>query len=155
MSEAVVTAPPKKSLMPVMLAALLAAGLAGGGAWYYATQGSAATPAEPKLLPAQYHKLDPSLVVNIDDGGGLRYLQVELQVMARDPLVFAAVDAHAPAIRDGLLSLFGRYKYAELMAPEGREKLRVEALAVIRAAVPDAQQADTLEALYFTSFVMQ
>lgn len=155
MSEAAVAAPHKKSMMPVVLAALMAAGLAGGGAWYYASQSTAAVSAEPKLLPAQYHKLDPSLVVNIDDGGGLRYLQVELQVMARDPLVFAAVDAHAPAIRDGLLSLFGRYKYAELMAPEGRERLRAEALAVIRSAVPDQKQADTLEALYFTSFVMQ
>ncbi len=156
MSEAAVAAPPKKSMMPVVLAALLAAGLAGGGAWYYASQSNAAAAsAEPKILPAQYHKLDPSLVVNIDDGGGLRYLQVELQVMARDPAVFAAIDAHAPAIRDGLLSLFGHYQYAELMAPEGREKLRSEAMAVIRGALPDAKQAETLEALYFTSFVMQ
>lgn len=147
--------PPKKSLMPIMLAVLVAAGVAGGGGWYYATQRGEAAAAEPAILPAQYHKLDPALVVNIDDGGGLRYLQVELQVMARDPAVFAAVDTHAPAIRDALLTLFGRYPYARLMAPEGREALRGEALTAIRTALPDAEQASTLEALYFTSFVMQ
>ena len=94
-------------------------------------------------------------MVNIDDAGSLRYLQAELQVMARDPKVFADLDAHAPAIRDALLSLFGRYPYADLMAPEGREKLRAEALEAIRAALPDAKAAASIEALYFTSFVMQ
>ena len=155
MSQAAAAPTPKKSLMPMLVAAVVAAALAGGGGWYYARQHAPDPDAAPAILPAQYHKLEPALVVNIDDAGSLRYLQAELQVMARDPKVFADLDAHAPAIRDALLSLFGRYPYADLMAPEGREKLRAEALEAIRAALPDAKAAASIEALYFTSFVMQ
>lgn len=154
MTEAVAAVAPKSKALPVLLAVIVTAALAGGGVWFYLGQGPAAD-APPLVLPAQYHKLDPAFVVNVDDRGTLRYLQAELQVMSRDAEVFALIDQHAPAVRDALLSLFGRHRYSDLMQPEGREVLRREALETIRKALPDAALAASIEAVYFTSFVVQ
>jgi flagellar protein FliL len=157
MSEAVAqnVAAPKSRLLPVLLAVIVAAALAGGGAWFVLGGQQTDPDAPAAIKPALYHKLDPAFVVNVDDRGALRYLQVELQVMARDPAVFTLIDQHGPAVRDALLDLFGRRAYAELMQPEARDALRTDALETIRTSLPDAALAAGIEAVYFTSFVVQ
>ncbi|WP_372717443.1 flagellar basal body-associated protein FliL [Immundisolibacter sp.] len=113
--------------------------------------------AAPKkaTAPAAYTPLDPPFVVNFEDDGAIRFLQVSVDVMSRDPAVGEAVKLHMPAIRDQLIILFSSSDYATLSSREGKETLRAEALTTLKALLK-AQHAPTdVDGLYFTNFVMQ
>ena len=59
-----------------------------------------------------------------------------------------------PLIRNNLLLLMSNRDYQSLMSREGKEKLRMEALAEIRA-VQKKQGGEDIDDLLFTSFVVQ
>jgi flagellar FliL protein len=64
------------------------------------------------------------------------------------------VQRNIPLIRNNLLLLMSNRNYQALMSREGKEKLREEALAEIRA-VQKKQGGDDVDDLLFTSFVVQ
>lgn len=153
-----------KSLLTIALVALIAAGAAGGGAWYFTRHaGKEEKTAETDAkkpgqvpAPAQYFALDPPFVVNLaGDAGGARYLQVEVQLMTRDPESLAAIQLHAPAIRARLLMLFAQQDAAGLVSREGKERLQNAALGEVKALLVAETGKPAAESLLFTSFVMQ
>jgi len=153
-----------KSLLTIGLVALIAAGAAGGGAWYITSHGAKEEkPEGPKAAspgtvpaPAQYFALEPPFVVNlVGESGGARYLQVEVQLMTRDPESLKAIELHAPAIRARLLMLFAQQDAAGLMSREGKERLQNAALGEVRALLVAETGKPSADALLFTSFVMQ
>ena len=101
-----------------------------------------------------YYAIDPPLVVNFEDGSAVRFLQISMEVMARDQKAIDAVQKNAPLIRNNLLLLMSNRNYQSLMSREGKEKLRQEALAEIRA-VEKKEGGPDIEDLLFTSFVVQ
>ncbi|HSW14071.1 MAG TPA: flagellar basal body-associated FliL family protein [Solimonas sp.] len=159
----VAAAPKGKPVVLIMIVAvLLSAGASGGAAWWFsshgaapAAHGEAAQPVEVPKAPAQYLALDPAFVVNLDDATASRYLQAEIQVMARDNAALEAVKLHHPRIRNALLLLFGQLKPAELENRAGKEKLQAAVLAEIQKILKDETGKPGVEAVYFTSFVMQ
>jgi flagellar protein FliL len=155
--EAPVAAPPPKprSKLPLILVSVLLAAGIGVGGWYFGHLGAPAPDTPKPLPPPVYHRLEPAFVVNVSDRDTLRYLQAEVQVMARDAAVFEKLEAQGPAVRDALLTLFAGYPYSELISVEGRERLRVDTLTRLREALDDEAAAAQIEAIYFTSFVMQ
>lgn len=153
-----------KSLLTIGLVALIAAGAAGGGAWYFTSHGAKEEkPEGPKVAspgtvpaPAQYFALEPPFVVNlVGESGGARYLQVEVQLMTRDPESLKAIELHAPAIRARLLMLFAQQDAAGLMSREGKERLQNAALGEVKALLVAETGKPSAESLLFTSFVMQ
>ena len=153
-----------KSLLTIGLVAVIAAGAAGGGAWYFASHaGKDVKPDAPKAkspgevpAPAQYFALEPPFVVNlVGETGGARYLQVEVQLMTRDPESLKAIELHAPAIRARLLMLFAQQDAASLMSREGKERLQNAALGEVKALLVAETGKPSAESLLFTSFVMQ
>jgi len=113
--------------------------------------------AEPKAPPV-YQAFDQPLVVSFQEQGSMRFLQVTVEVMARDEKSIAAVQTHMPVLRNNLLDILSGRGFAELTSRTGKEALRKECLAevqkIIRAnATPD--HPATVEDLYFTSFVVQ
>ena len=112
---------------------------------------------DPTMLePALYQPLEPPLVIAFEgQDGSTRYLQMSLQVMARDPAVIDAVKTHAPAIRNNFLFIIGNRDYAGLATVEGKEKLRAEMLQEVRAILQRNTGKPGVEEVYFTSFVMQ
>jgi flagellar FliL protein len=107
-------------------------------------------PAEPPI----YHAFEP-LVVNFEESGELRFLQVTVEVMAREPKVIAAVQANTPFLRNNLLLLIGSREMKQLMTREGKEQLRALALSEVRAALKKVSPDSEIEDVYFSSFVMQ
>jgi flagellar FliL protein len=103
---------------------------------------------------AVYYAIDPPLVVNFEDGSAVRFLQITMEVMARDQKAIDSVQRNIPLIRNNLLLLMSNRNYQTMMSREGKEKLRGEALAEIRA-VQKKQGGDDVEDLLFTSFVVQ
>jgi flagellar FliL protein len=99
--------------------------------------------------------LDPSFIVNFEDQGVLRYLQIGVTVMSRDTAVIEAVASNMPPIRNNLIMLFASQSYANLGSTEGKEKLRNQALEAIQSILLKEIGRPGIEAIYFTNFVMQ
>jgi flagellar protein FliL len=109
-------------------------------------------PAAPPL----YLALDPPFVVNFQADQIVRFLQVSVGVMSRDPKTLDLLKDNDPLLRNDLLILFADQKYSQLATPAGKEQLRADALAAIRKDLAQAGgDPNRVEAVYFTSFVMQ
>jgi flagellar protein FliL len=103
---------------------------------------------------AFYYAFDPPMVVNFEDGSVVRFLQISMEVMAHDQKAIDSVQKNMPLIRNNLLLLMSNRNYQSLMSREGKDKLREEALAEIRA-VQKKQGGGDVDDLLFTSFVVQ
>lgn len=105
--------------------------------------------------PPQYLPLDPPLVISFQDRDQIRFLQVTVELMAREDKAIAAVQAHAPVIRNNLLMLMGAPTLAELVSRDGKEQLRQSALAEVQQILVAQTGSPGVEDLYFTTFVVQ
>lgn len=149
-----------KKLLIIAVAAVLAVGGAGTGAWFFLHKSAAAGKAEAKHAelpkPAQYFAMDPAFVVNLngpDDGP--RYLQLEVQLMTRDPESLKRIQENAPAIRAHLLMLFSQVQAQDIADIAGRKKLQAAALAEAQKLMTAETGKKSVEDLLFTSFVTQ
>jgi flagellar FliL protein len=148
----------KKSLIIVIVLAVVLLAGGGVGAWFaFGPHGK-----KPKVAkqeppaPALYVALDPPFVVNFEADQQVRFLQVTAQLMSRDPATIELLKTNDPVVRNDLLMLFGGQKYAVVSTREGKEALRTQTLAAVRKIVASAGgKPEKLEAVYFTSFVMQ
>lgn len=141
----------------LVVALLLASGVGGYALLKLrANAGGVAKAAQPKLVKDEiYLPLDPPFVVNFRDDESLRYLQVGVTLMSHDPDAIAAAKNADPVIRDALVSLFSSKDYSIISDPAGRQKLQEQALAAVRKIVQARLGRPGIDALYFTSFVMQ
>ncbi|MFZ4791865.1 MAG: flagellar basal body-associated FliL family protein [Candidatus Competibacteraceae bacterium] len=124
-------------------------GAAHGEAGYSAP--GAVKPSPPKL----YQLIEPAFIVNFEDQGVLRYLQIGLSVMTRDKLVVDAITNNMPQIRNDLILLFANQKVETLSTNEGKEKLRTQAMEKVQAILTKEIGYPGIEAIYFTAFVLQ
>jgi len=152
----------KPSRWPLILIIVLLMALAGVGAGWYLSQRKSETdtiPAVQPILPAPalYYALEPAFIVNLDSAGfeGPRYLQLEVQLMTRDPRVHAAIAEHAPALRARLLLLFDEISLNDIATREDKQHLQHKALDEVRHLIQAETGSDAIEALLFTSFVTQ
>ena len=150
----------KKSLILILAAVLV---LGGGGAGAYFAFGGKhddkaakeKTHEEPKL-PPKYVTLDPPFVVNFEAESAVRFLQVTVGIMTRDPATELLIKENDPRVRNDLLLILGGQTFATVSTTEGKEALRTRCLESVRAIVKEmGGESKKIEALYFTSFVMQ
>jgi flagellar protein FliL len=154
---------PTKSRKGLFIGIAAAVVLLGGGAGAYfafAGKGEDKHDAEKAKaearLPAQFVELEPPFVVNFQPLSPVRFLQVTVQLMTRDVELVHMLEHNAPIIRNDLLLLFGNKQVAEVSSSEGREALRAAALETVRGIITaEGGKPEALEAVYFTSFVMQ
>jgi flagellar FliL protein len=110
---------------------------------------------DPKAA-AIYVGFEPPFVVNFPAESAVKFLQLTVQIMTRETTVEHEIKGNDPAIRDALLTLFGQQTAEKLATPEGKEELRAQALEAVRGVIKgEGGEADKVEAVYFTSFVMQ
>ncbi|NND54968.1 MAG: hypothetical protein HKN56_08375 [Gammaproteobacteria bacterium] len=131
----------------------------GGGE---AADGAAKEAAEEEPTgPPIYLALEPALVASIDDEDAIRFVQINVEVMARKQAALNAVMTHTPVIRNNLLMMLGRKDISELTSSEGKEKFRQEALEEVQSVLKKMEPADPdeplgdIEDLYFTGFMVQ
>ncbi len=105
--------------------------------------------------PAIYFAFDPPLIVNFDDTQSVRFLQLQIEVLARDEKAIEAVKLHQPVMRNNLLMLMNGREYKVLMTREGKEALRLECLKEVQRILKKETGSPGIEDLYFTSFVVQ
>jgi len=150
---------PKKKKGKLLLIGALAVLVAGGvGGWVMMKggKGGHAEAAEAaKAKPALYLQLDPAFVVNFQDAEALRFLQIGVNVMSHDPEAIAAAKEADPEIRNALLMLFSAQDVKSLSDVKGKQKLQAAALAEIQRVLKEKIGRPGVDAVYFTSFIMQ
>ncbi|CDH47140.1 MAG: flagellar basal body-associated FliL family protein [Candidatus Competibacteraceae bacterium] len=104
---------------------------------------------------AIYQAIDPPFIVNFEDQGVLRYLQIGLAAQTRLQPVADAITANMPQIRNNLIMLFADQKLERLTTNEGKEQLRMQALTQIQAVLTKEIGYPGVDAVYFTIFVLQ
>jgi len=147
-------------MMIIIGAAVLVVGVAGAlvltHAFGHSTKTSQAAADKKPVGPPLYLPLDPPFVVNFQADQLVRFLQISVEVMSRDQKTLDLLKNNDPVVRNDLLILLGNQKYTALSTPAGKEQLRADALAAIRKDLVQAGGDPKLvEAVYFTSFVMQ
>lgn len=156
-------AAPKKGkgkLFLIIGLAVVLLGGGGGGFFFWKSKQAAAETAkqkEPaKKEPLQFLTLDPAFVVNFEASQAVRFLQIEVRLASRDLPTIEMLKHNDPLIRNDLLLLFGNQDYTQVATRAGKEKLRSDTLAAVRRIIKsEGGEAEKVEGVYFTSFVMQ
>lgn len=164
MPEPDTTAAHAKNRQLTVIIVLLVLLLVGGGIAFYLsirrhdTTGSTAAAAGKVKLSQQpaYLALDPTFVVNFKDRDSMqRYLQVGMTLMSHDPAAIADAKQAMPVIRNALLLLLSAQDADALATPAGKRALQKQALSAVQGIIKAQLGRPGIEALYFTSFVMQ
>ena len=151
-----------KFIIIIVVALLLAIGASVGGTWFFLHKSAAKTeehPAEAAAptgkAPAIYEPLAPAFVVNLDQNGRQRYLQVSITLMTRDKAGLDALKVHMPVIRNNLVMLFSGQSFDALATPIGQEMLRQKATASVQEVAQKEVGKLVVDQLLFTNFVLQ
>lgn len=110
--------------------ALLALAASGGNA-----AGGGSGPAEG----VNYIAITPPLIVNYGGPGKVRYIKAELSLRAENAADATEVTHHLPLIRDRLVSILSAQTEEVISSAEGKEYLRVYALAEINKALLEVE----------------
>lgn len=150
----------KKLMMGVVALALVGGGVFAGMTFLGGDEPTAdeasAEDAAPSKGPALYTSLHPPLVVNFKDSvGDSHFMQITMEVMAREQTTINAVREHTPVIRNALILLYGGAIYEEVVTVEGKKKMLADGLAEIQAVMTEQIGEPGVEAVYFTALVIQ
>ena len=143
------------------------------------------TGAEDKVkehIPVIYSPMHKPFIINFEDTRKARYVQIEITAMSHVQDSLDLFTEHSPVIRNNFITILSSQNYTELSTREGKEKLNAELLKSVNATIaaevenspPPAKEGDDdgekkeknttppkdkehvyIDALYFTSFVMQ
>ena len=153
-----------KLILIIVLAILVVSGITVGTLFFTGVLGSGKSSkddagdehAEEVVLgPVTYFELKPEFVVNFEGEQKANYLQVDIQLMTRNAAAINVFEEHAPLIRNNILLILSGQKYDELRSLEGKEKMRAEVLAGVQQIVEEELGSPAVEAVFFTSFIMQ
>lgn len=129
-----------------------------------AADAQAAAEAEPEIEevavnsddPELYTGIHPAMIVNFRDAvGDQHFMQIEMELMARDQKVIEAVKNHSPLIRNNLILLYGGVQYELITTREGKEQMLADGLREIQQVLASRVGKPNVEALYFTSLIIQ
>ncbi|RYY73737.1 MAG: flagellar basal body-associated protein FliL [Gammaproteobacteria bacterium] len=90
-----------------------------------------------------YIAIKPPLVVNYGGPGRVKYIKAELSLRTEDAHNAQEVTHHMPLIRDTLIMLISSVTDEQMASGEGKEKMRLEALAKINEALEKISHPDS------------
>lgn len=161
-SDAVKDPAPKGKLKLIVMgvvALLLAVGLSVGATWFIMHKPDSepapdtAATAKPAAI---YEPLTPAFVVNFNQNGRQRYMQVSITLQGRDQAALDALKLHMPVIRNNLVMMFSGQGFDTLAgSPVGQEMLRQKATAVVQEVAQKEVGKPVVDQLLFTNFVLQ
>lgn len=152
----------KKKLIIMIVAVLVLVGGAVGGALFFMGGDEAevaegeeeVVEEEPKDIA--YLPFAKPLVVNFQAADGkTRFLKTEVTLMTEDESRLDDIQKHLPKIQHVVNMVFSRQKFEDLGTPEGKEKMRAEALAEIQSVLSEQMGEDNVDDILYTTFVTQ
>lgn len=161
-------------LILVIVILLLLLGGAGGGAWYFlhnnaydsedmgqsgdhakGLKGKGTSAKTASTKPPVFVPLDPFTVNLQHDDTNPQYLQVGLAIKVSESSVGDAIKQRTPEIRNRVLLLLSGKKASEIATLEGKKTLSEELVREISTPLAGSVHPDAVEAVLFTSFVIQ
>jgi len=111
----------------------------------------AQTSASPTV---EYVELKPAFIANYQSEK-LRFVKVDITLMVSNARTAEAIAQHDPAIRHSIVMLLSRQDEASINTPEGKKRLREEALGeIIKVLKSEGSPAD-IQDILFTSFIVE
>lgn len=149
-----------KLILLLVLALLLAIGLSVGATWFFLHKPDSTPEVDPATVTnvkpaAIYEPLAPAFVVNFNQNGRQRYMQVSITMQGRDQASLDALKVHMPVIRNNLVMLFSGQPFDTLATPVGQEMLRQKATASVQEVAQKEVGKLVIDQLLFTNFVLQ
>jgi len=92
-----------------------------------------------------------TMIVNLADRGGKRYLRVTMALELSDPEAMTTIESRLPQVRDAILMILPTKKYEDVSTTEGKIALRKQIMEKINSLMTKGQ----VNNLYFTEFVVQ
>jgi flagellar FliL protein len=92
-----------------------------------------------------------TLIVNLADEGGKRYLRVSIELELESTEMTEEVESRLPQVRDSILMILPTKTFADINNTPGKIAVRDELLV----AMNDLVTTGKIQNLYFTEFVVQ
>jgi flagellar protein FliL len=92
-----------------------------------------------------------TLIVNLADEGGKRYLRVSIELELESAEMTEEVERRLPQVRDSVLMILPTKTFADINTTPGKIALRDELIKAINGIVTTGE----IKNLYFTEFVVQ
>ena len=105
---------------------------------------------EEEVTIGPMYKMD-TMIVNLADRGGKRYLRVTMQFELSTQDVIEEIEKRLPQIRDSILMILPAKQYADISTTQGKTSLRDELLAQVNGYL----KTGAINTIYFTEFVVQ
>ncbi|MFI8746094.1 flagellar basal body-associated protein FliL [Pseudomonas sp. NPDC077186] len=103
-----------------------------------------------------YYNLVPALIGNLGDGGNrLKFFKADVALRVSGAEAEARIKHHDPLIRHQLVLLFSAQTSETINAPDGREKLRQQALTQVQQALEAEEGKPVVEDLLFNNLIIQ
>ncbi len=156
-----------KLMLLILVGVLVVAGVSVGGTMFLLNPGSdgpaddEANLSEEEMAaamnagPANYLAMQPAFVVNFNEAGRTRFLQLELSLVSRDGAAIDTANMHMPLLRNNLLQTLAEQDFETLKTVEGKEQLVESLTATVQATIEEKLGRPGFETVLFRSFVMQ
>lgn len=111
---------------------------------------------EDEIVVGPMYKLD-TLIVNLADKGGKRYLRVTMELELKVPEeveeaeMISEIEMRMPQLRDSILMILPSKQYMDISTTDGKIQLRDELMAKLNSYLKKGQVGN----IYFTEFVVQ
>jgi flagellar FliL protein len=92
-----------------------------------------------------------TMIVNLSDHGGKRYLRVTMALELNDPDAVTTIESRLPQVRDAILTILPTKTYDEISTTDGKIALRNQVMEKINSLITKGR----VDNIYFTEFVVQ
>lgn len=107
--------------------------------------------------PAIYYAIEEPFTINFlnQSNKQVRYLQIKVTLKSTDQAAIDGAKQNLPMIQDALLDIFSDQSYEQAISVEGRIALQQQTLNTIKTLLKEEIDNDAIDAVYFTSFILQ
>ncbi len=102
-----------------------------------------------------FYPFEPPVVVNIQDGRKLRFMQVEFQLMARNQAAMEPIEKLEPLIRHEIIMLFSKVDGKSIRTLETKQQLQQDCLNLINSILEQEGYKPDIENIVFTKLIVQ
>jgi len=143
--------PRSKKILIIIPLLLVLLGGGGAGAYFKFARAPAVSTEEKKQVESTvYYEMD-TLIVNLADPGGKRFLKATIKLKMSSPSVMEECKSHNFQMRDLVLTLLSSKECEEVMSPEEKVVLKKQIMETLNRMLQKGQALD----VYFTEFLVQ
>jgi len=106
---------------------------------------------------AIYYAIDEPFTINFlnQSNKKARYLQIKVTLKSIDQVAIDGAEQNLPMLQDALLDLFSDQRHEQVSSIEGRQALQQNTLETVKSLLKEETGNGAIDAVYFTSFILQ